>query len=105
MPAFILHSGATVICKHAGPATPLAPYPRVLVSGQPIVTQASPYAINGCALTGTSKPPCVTAQWVVCAARVIAGGAFVVLQSSTAVCIPTGEGLLPLVVQSRVIAT
>ena len=29
MPGFILHSGATVLCLHAGQATPIAPSPRV----------------------------------------------------------------------------
>jgi len=105
MPGSILHLGATVTCVHAGPATPLSPFPRVLVSGQPIATQATAYAITGCALTGTPNPPCVTAQWVVGAVRVLAGGAPVVVQTSTAVCVPTGTGLLPLVVQPRVMAT
>lgn len=105
MPAPILHLGATVTCVHAGPATPLTPFPRVLVSGQPVATQATLYAITGCALTGTPNPPCVTGQWVVGAVRVLAGGTPVLLQSSMAVCVPTGTGLLPLVVQPRVIAT
>ena len=105
MPTPILHLGATVTCMHAGQATPLTPFPRVLVSGQPITTLATTYAITGCALTGTPNPPCVTAQWVVGAVRVFAGGAPVLLQSGQAVCVPTGTGLLPLVVQPRVIAT
>jgi len=50
MPAPVLHLGATVLCSHAGQATPLAPFPRVTVSGQPVVTLTSPYAIAGCAL-------------------------------------------------------
>jgi hypothetical protein len=49
MPGFILHLGATVICAHGGQAVPIAPFPRVLVSGQPIATLASPYAVAGCA--------------------------------------------------------
>lgn len=105
MPGSILHLGATVTCMHAGPATPLSPFSRVLVSGQPIVTQATAYVVTGCALTGTPNPPCVTAQWVVGAVRVLAGGAPVIVQTSTAVCVPTGTGLLPLVVQPRVMAT
>lgn len=105
MPAPILHLGATVICMHAGQATPLTPFPRVLVSGQPVTTLATPYAIIGCALTGTVIPPCVTAQWVVGAVRVLAGGVPVLLQTGQAVCVPTGTGLLPLVVQPRVLAT
>ena len=42
MPAPILHLGATVLCTHAGQATPMAPFPRVLVSAQPVVTLATP---------------------------------------------------------------
>lgn len=105
MPASILHLGATVTCVHAGPATPMTPNPRVLVSGQPITTMSTMYAITGCGLSGTSSPPCVTAQWVVGAVRVTASGAPVLIQSGTAVCTPTGTGLLPMVVQTRVLAT
>src|SRR3569833_2598386 len=105
MPAPILHLGATITCMHAGLAAPLTPLPRVLVSGQPITTLTTSYAITGCALTDTPNPPCVTAQCVVCAVLVLAGGAPKKLQSGQAVCVPTGTGLLPLVVQPRVIAT
>jgi len=90
---------------HAGPATPLTPFPRVLVSGQPVITLATLYAITGCALTGSPNPPCVTAQWVAGALRVLAGGVPVLLQTGQAVCVPTGTGLLPLAVQPRVLAT
>jgi len=105
MPAPILHLGATVTCMHAGPAQPLAPFPRVMASGQQVVTQATPYAVSGCSLTGSGAPPCVTAQWVLGAVRVIAGGMPVLIQTGTAVCVPTGTGLLPLVSQTRVLAT
>ena len=37
MPGRSLHLGATVLCAHGGQATPTAPNPRVLVSGQPTV--------------------------------------------------------------------
>src|SRR5262245_64423776 len=74
MPGFILHLGATVICAHAGQATPLAPFPRVLVSGQPITTLSSPYAVAGCPFPPASGGPCATAPWVLGAARVLAGG-------------------------------
>jgi hypothetical protein len=104
MPSPILHLGATVTCMHAGQAMPLAPFPRVMVSGQPVTTLATPYAIAGCALTG-SAPPCVTAQWVAGAVRVLAGGAPVLTQTGQAVCVSSGTGLLPLVVQPRVLAT
>jgi hypothetical protein len=102
MPGFLVHQGATVLCMHAGQAQPLAPFPRVLVSGQPVATLAAPYAVAGCGLTGTPAPPCVTAQWVTAATRVLAGGVPVLLQDSQAVCVPTGTGLTVLVTQVRV---
>jgi len=101
MPAPILHFGATVLCTHAGQATPLAPFPRVLLSGQPVVTLATSYAVAGCALTGTPNPPCVTAQWVVGAVRVMAGGAPVATMAGQSLCVPTGTPLMPLVAQTR----
>jgi hypothetical protein len=47
----------------------------------------------------------VSAQWVVGATRVFAGGAPVITQTSQAVCVPTGQGLLVLTAQPRVMAT
>ena len=47
----ILHLGATVTCSHGGQALPTTPSPRVLVSGQPVVTQTSPWTVAGCGFT------------------------------------------------------
>ena len=105
MPAPILHLGAVVLCTHAGQATPLAPFPRVMVSTQPVVTLATPYAIAGCALTGTPTPPCVTGQFISGAVRVLAGGIPVATQMSQSVCVATGTPMMPLVAQPRVLAT
>jgi hypothetical protein len=105
MPGPVLHLGATVLCSHAGQALPAAPFARVTVSGQPVVTLASPYAIVGCALTGTPVPPCATGQFVVGAGRVIAGGAPLALLSGVSVCVPTGTPMLPVAAQVRVVAT
>ena len=105
MPAPILHLGATVLCTHAGQAIPMAPFPRVMVSGQPVVTLTSPYAIAGCALTGTPVPPCLTGQFVMGAVRVQAGGAPAATLASPSVSIPTGTPMLPLMAQTRVLAT
>jgi hypothetical protein len=105
VPGPALHLGAVVICSHAGPAQPTAPLPRVLLSGQPVVTIASPYAVAGCALSGTSTPPCVTGQWVVGAVRVLAGGSPVAQMAGTSTCVPTGTPLLPMSAQPRVIVT
>ena len=105
MPAPALHLGAAVMCSHAGQATPAAPFPRVLLSGQPVVTLASPYVIAGCALTGTPAPPCVTGQWITGAVRVLAGGAPVATMIGTSTCVASGTPMLPLSAQVRVLAT
>jgi hypothetical protein len=106
MPGFILHLGATVICSHGGQATPTAPFPRVLVSGQPVTTLPAPYVVAGCALPPppAANGPCVTAQWVIGATRVLAGGQPVLVQSSQAICAPTGTPVQILVTQTRVTA-
>jgi hypothetical protein len=105
MPAPILHLGATVLCSHAGQATPLVPFPRVMLTGQPAVTLTSPYAVAGCALTGSPNPPCVTGQWIAGALRVMAGGAPVATMAGQSVCVPTGTPMMPVVAQMRVLAT
>lgn len=106
MPGFLLHVGATVMCMHGGQAQPTAPNPRVLVSSQPVVTQAAPYMMAGCPFNVSSAPvPCVTAQWVTAALRVRAGGMPVLLQDSQAVCAPNGTGLIVAVTQVRVRGT
>jgi hypothetical protein len=93
------------MCSHAGQATPVAPFPRVLLSGQPAVTLSSPYVIAGCALTGTPNPPCATGQWLVGATRVLAGGAPVASMTGSSTCIPTGTPLVPVSAQTRVLVT
>lgn len=106
MPGPIMHLGATVMCSHGGQAVPVTPFPRVTVSGQPVVTLASPWTVAGCSFVPTAgNGPCVTAQYTVAAVRVTAGGQPVVLQDSVSVCAPTGTPLIPSVVQPRVTAT
>jgi hypothetical protein len=106
MPGPLLHVGAIVLCAHAGQAQPTSPNPRVLVSGQPIVTQPFPYVIAGCVFNVAGAPvPCVTGQWITGATRVLSNGMPVLLMDSQAICIPNGTPLLILNTQVRVIGT
>ena len=106
MPGPVVHLGATVLCMHGGQAMPTAPNPRVLVSGQPVSTLAAPYVVAGCPFVPPGgNGPCVTAQWVFGSTRVLVAGAPLVLQTSQAVCAPTGTGLLVVATQPRVLAT
>lgn len=103
MPGPLLHVGAIVMCAHGGQAQPTALNPRVLVSGQPIVTQPAPYAIAGCPFNVSGAPvPCVTGQWVSGATRVMSNGAPVLLLDSQAICTPNGTPLIIAVTQTRV---
>lgn len=107
MPGPLLHLGATVLCSHAGQATPTSPVPRVLVGGQPVVTLACPYVVAGCAMPPPpgGNGPCVTAQFITAATRVMALGQPVLLLDSQSICVPTGTPLIPTVAQTRVIGS
>jgi hypothetical protein len=107
MPGFLLHTGATVLCMHAGQAQPTSPNPRVMVGGQPVVNQTNPYVIAGCAFPPPTagNGPCVTAQWVTGSVRVRSNGLPLLLQDSQAICAPTGTGLNVVATQIRVRGT
>ena len=103
MPGFLLHSGATVLCAHLGPAQPTAPNPRVTVMGMPTVTMAAPHVVTGCTLPALApgSPPCATANWLSAATRLSSMGQPLLLFDSQAVCVPTGTPLTILSTQTR----
>ena len=101
MPGFVLHVGAVVTCGHGGQATPMAPMPRVRVSGQPVATTAPLYAVASCPFS----TPCVTAQWTAGSVRVKTMGQPLAIQTGVAFTAPKGVTLVASVVQPRVKAT
>jgi hypothetical protein len=104
VPGFVLHVGATVLCAHGGQAQPTVPNPRVVVSGQPTVLMTAPYVVAGCPFVPPLPGPCVTAQWLVGAVRVTSNGQPLLIQTSQAICTPTGAPLFPAAMQTRVMA-
>lgn len=111
MPGPLLHVGATVLCTHGVPALLTPSQPRVLASGQPVLTMASVITVAGCPFTlPPSKPqPCTTIQWLLPAARVLVGGQPAALAGpAPGLClsagIPNGPPTVA-VVQPRVIGT
>lgn len=106
MPGFLLHLNATVQCSHGGIATPTAPNPKVLVSGMPITTMPRQYVIAGCPFNvGVTLVPCVTAQWITSATKVLAGGEPVLLLDSQAITAPNGVPLLITSTQQKVVGS
>jgi hypothetical protein len=106
MPGFLLSVFSQVQCLHAGQAKPTVPNPRVLVNGQPTVLLTSPYIVAGCTLPPppAANGPCITAQFTVGTVRVLSSGQPLLVQSSQAVCAPTGTPLLIVATQPRVSA-
>ena len=103
MPGFVLHAGASVLCAHNGSASPTVPSPRVRVGGEPATTMSGPYTVAGCPFNVSGSPvPCVTAQWLIGATRITAGGMPVLLQTSVATCAPTATPLNIILTQTRV---
>lgn len=107
MPGTLLHVGATVLCSHGGQAQPTTPNPRVLVGGQPTVTLSTLYTVAGCALPPppNGNGPCVTAQFVSSATKVLSNGVPLLLFDSQAVCTPTGTPLIISATQTRALGT
>jgi hypothetical protein len=103
MPGFLVHVGAQVLCSHAGQATPTAPNPRVTVSGQPTVLITVPYVVAGCTMPPplAGNGPCIIAQWLNGSTRVLSSGQPLVVQSSQAICAPTGTPLIIAATQTR----
>ena len=107
MPGTLVHLGATVMCSHAGQALPTVTQPRVLVSGQPVVTIGPPWTIAGCAFPPppAGNGPCVMANFITSATRVLVSGMPVLLLDSQAICVPTGTPTIIAVTQTRVVGS
>src|SRR5260370_4628929 len=104
----LVHVGATVMCSNGGQAQLIVSNPRVMVSGQPTVTVAGPYLVAGCTFPPpiAANGPCVNATWVppTGSTRVLSNGQPLVVQSSQAICTPTGTPLVITVTQIRATA-
>lgn len=107
MSGFLLDFTSAVLCQHGAPARAMVPNSRVLLGGQPTVTQPDPWTITGCLNPPppTNTGPCLTAQWVTGTLRVTSQGKPLLLQTSSAVCVPTGTPLQVVQTQTRVQAT
>ena len=75
-----------------------------MVGGMPVETMPTPYMVAGCAMPPppAGNGPCVTAQWITGATRVLAEGMPVLLLDSQAICMPTATPLVVVQTQTRV---
>ena len=106
MAGFIMHKDALVACDHApGVASAIAPDPRVLVSGMPVVAVLSGYTVAGCNLQGSSTNFCATGMWIRGANHVLVGGMPVAIDNGQSSCATSFGKLNARVVQQRVKAS
>jgi hypothetical protein len=80
---------------------------RVLIEGQPVLSQADLFTVAGCGfMVGPEKQPCFTAEWLIPCRRVLIEGKSAVSQNSAGICYSAEKRWLgsPIVVstQSRV---
>ena len=104
MPGFLLHLGATVMCSHAGQATPTGAESSC-ARQRPADCGADQHVrVAGCTLPPPTagNGPCVTAQYTTSATRVSSNGVPLLLIDSQAICAPTGTPLIASVTQTRV---
>jgi hypothetical protein len=72
----------------------------------PSAVISAPWTVVGCpGIPAALIPPCVTAQWIVGTTLVTSNGQPLVIMGGVAIAVPPGTPLLPLVAQTRVIAT
>jgi hypothetical protein len=89
LPGFVVQVGASIICPHGGQVSAITSNAQVLVGGQPVVTVEDEYLIAGCPFVvpvGVPQP-CIEAQWVVPASRVLVNGQPVILFDSVGLCL------------------
>lgn len=92
------------MCLHGGQAMPTAPNPSVMVTGMPTATISAPWTVAGCPGVPSAVPPCVTAQWLLGTLRVTSFGQPLVVQSGAALTAPGAVTLMPVTMQTRVMA-
>lgn len=117
MAALLLNSASQAICMHGGTARPVAPMPRVMLSGAPAVPQQPPWPVIGCPVlppfgsgpTGMQHPiigllPCLLANWVTATTRVKSMGQPLLLAVSQGIALPSALAVTPMPSQIRVTA-
>ncbi|MBL0158374.1 MAG: hypothetical protein IPP47_14915 [Bryobacterales bacterium] len=117
MASLLINTTSQGICAHRGSAKPVAPLPRVLLSGAPAVPQQPPWPVIGCTVpllfgsgpTGQQHPiigilPCFLVTWVTATTRVKSMGQPLLLADSQGIAQPNGLPVVLLPGQFRVTA-
>ena len=84
------------MCAHGGQAQPTVSIPSVTLSGQPVVTISSPYAVAGCAFPPppAANGPDTIATFVTSSLNVTVFGQPVLLDDSLSICVLSATPLI-----------
>ncbi len=100
MGGFLLDSGATITCPHAGQASVSPRATRVTLGGKPPLLVDDVMTISGCSFNVSGSPmPCMSVRWQMPALRVTVESSSVLLSSSVGLCMnaasaPQGTALV-----------
>jgi hypothetical protein len=95
MPGYLLNKDSKVLCAHAGEAKPAVTVSKVKVDGKPAVAISALYTVSGCAMPPppAGNGPCVTANFLSSAMKVMSNGQPLLLKDSASLCTPTATPL------------
>ena len=86
MPA-LLTASSTMMCPHGGTVSATAGQSKA-VADAAVLRMSDTCTISGCSfMIGNVPSPCMTVQWVQAAAKVKAGGDFVLNEASVGLCL------------------
>lgn len=88
MSSLLSHVGLAAVCPHGGQMSVITTNNRVFVNKQSVATQSDTFTIAGCAfgIPSSGPHPCLTAKWLVPAARVFVNKKPAILKNSLGVC-------------------
>jgi hypothetical protein len=111
MPGFLFHVAAQASCTHGGQLATVSSNTRVLVNGMQVATLPDLFTIAACPFTlpnGTPMP-CLTAQWLTPATRILINGSPPILQTSAGLTLNAAQApqgtVTAIVTQTRVMGT
>lgn len=85
----IVTTGAQVMCAHNGIATPIRSSPRVTVNGEPVMTVTETPSYSMQCPAGSNA--CVSANWMLGAARVSSAGLPLAVHDGQSLCQPASR--------------
>ncbi|WP_437295416.1 hypothetical protein [Sorangium sp. So ce426] len=96
--AQLLTASSVLLCPHGGTVSIVSSNVRSQAVGGALARASDTFLVSGCALAGSSSPPCVTVKWIVPSARSRAAGDSALTTDSVGLCMSAANAPLGSVV-------